>query len=155
MSLSGRVAIASVAKTALFFAGILIFVSGRLVAETPATGYGSGQTASDPSRPVPVCEPSKLDSPYIPVDSWVYPAVLRLYGLGYVDSVFVGMRPWTRSSLDHLLEEAGAKIEDADSGPATDEARGIYEALDQELHPDMQGPCKVFRGKARLESVYS
>ena len=155
MSLSGRVAIASVAKSALFFAGVLIFAAGPLPAETPATGDGSGQTASDPSRPVPVCEPSKLDSPYIPVDSWVYPAVLRLYGLGYVDSVFVGMRPWTRSSLNHLLEEASAKIKDADSSPATDETRKIYEALDQELHPDMQGPCKVFRGKARLESVYS
>jgi hypothetical protein len=30
------------------------------------------------------------------VDSWVYPAVLRLYSVGYVDHVYLGMRPWTR-----------------------------------------------------------
>ena len=52
----------------------------------------------------PVCEPSVLGSPYIPVDSWVYPAVLRLYSLGFVDNVFLGMRPWTRASLSHMLE---------------------------------------------------
>jgi hypothetical protein len=96
-----------------------------------------------------------MDSPFIPVDSWVYPAVLRLYGLGYVDSVFLGMRPWTRLSLDHLLEETEARIEDADPGPVTDEAHAIYEALDRELHPDTQGPCGAFQGKARLESVYT
>ena len=105
--------------------------------------------------PVSVCEPSAMDSPFIPVDSWVYPAVLRLYGLGYVDSVFLGMRPWTRLSLDHLLEETEARIEDADPGPVTDEAHAIYEALDRELHPDTQGPCGAFQGKARLESVYT
>jgi hypothetical protein len=65
------------------------------------------------------------------------------------------MRPYTRSSLDHMLEEAGARIEDADPGPATDEAQGIYEALSHELHFDVQGPCGVHKGNTRVESVYS
>jgi hypothetical protein len=68
--------------------------------------------AGDSSRPAPVCEPSSLDCPYIPVDSWVYPAVLRLYSLGFLDTVYLDMRPWTRSSVDPMLEEAGARIED-------------------------------------------
>jgi len=111
--------------------------------------------SSDPGRPVPVCEPSLLDSPFIPVDSWVYPAVMRLFSLGFVDSAYLGMRPWTRSSVDHMLEEAGARIEDADPGPATDEAQGIYEALIQTLRDDIQGPCLVHEGNSRIESVYS
>jgi hypothetical protein len=115
----------------------------------------------DPSRiangqvPATVCAPAALGSPYIPVDSWVYPAVLRLYSLGFVDNVFLGMRPWTRASVGHMIEEAGARIEDADSGPSTDEAEGIYDALTHELNNDSQGPCLAAKGNSRIESVYT
>ena len=101
--------------------------------------------------------PSALGSPYIPVDSWVYPAVLRLYGLGFVDNVFLGLRPWTRASLEHMLEEAGASIEDAedDGDPAADQAQEIYEALNRFLYPDVEGPCRTNEGNTRIESVYT
>jgi hypothetical protein len=126
-------------------------------ASAPAAGQsvGAWPVGQDASRPTFACEPSVLDSPYIPVDSWVYPAVLRLYSLGFVDSIYLGMRPWTQSSLDHALEEAGARIEDANAGPATDEARDIYEALIHELRGEMQGPCLAHQGQTRIESVYS
>ena len=45
-----------------------------------------------------------LSSTYIPLDSWVYPAAMRLYSLGYLDTSFITMRPWTRRSLQHMLE---------------------------------------------------
>lgn len=96
-----------------------------------------------------------MDSPYVPVDSWIYPAVLRLYGLGFVDTVYLGMRPYTRSMLEHMVEEAGARIEDADPGSASDEAQGIYEALMHELQFDISGPCGAHKGTTRVESVYS
>lgn len=118
---------------------------------TPA----EAQIKGDPSRPAPICDPATLDSPFIPVDSWIYPAMLRLYGLGYVDNVFLGMRPWTRASVSHMLDEAGARIDDADPGPATDEAQSIYDALNKELNADMEGPCGAFKGKSRIESIYS
>jgi len=134
-------------------AGLLLIASNRLAAESPGMSGDGG--ASAPVLPAPVCQPSKLDSPFIPVDSWVYPAVLRLYSLGFIDTVYAGMRPWTRSRTDHMLEEAGARIEDADEGPATDEAQDIYEALIEELHNDVQGPCGVHQGGSRIESIYS
>jgi|HubBroStandDraft_5_1064220.scaffolds.fasta_scaffold10587_2 hypothetical protein len=101
--------------------------------------------------------PSALGSPYIPVDSWVYPAVLRLYGLGFVDHVFLDLRPWTRASLEHMLEETGANIEDAedDGDPTADQAQEIYEALNQFLYPDVEGPCRTNEGNTRIESVYT
>ena len=136
-------------------AGILLLTTSPLGAESPGTPEGGGQQGHDPSRPVPVCEPSVLDSPYIPVDSWVYPAMLRLYSLGFVDNMFLGMRPWTRASVDHMLETAGARIDDADAGPGTDEAQGIYEALNRYLEEDTQGPCRLHQGKTRLETVYT
>ncbi|HMG84945.1 MAG TPA: capsule assembly Wzi family protein [Terracidiphilus sp.] len=111
----------------------------------------------DTGRPVPVCEPADLGSPYIPVDSWVYPAVLRLYGLGYIDTVYLGMRPWTRASVGRMLEQAAARIEDAQDSPdpTTAEAVQIYEALDYELHPEISGPCGMLKGHTRVESIYS
>ena len=150
-----RVAITSVIQCGTLLAGLLFLTASPLTAEMPGSPEGAAQTGHDSSRPVPVCEPSLLDSPYIPVDSWVYPAVLRLYSLGFVDNVFLGMRPWTRASVGHMLEEAGARIEDADSGPATDEAQGIYESLSHELNQDMEGPCGPHQGLTRVESVYT
>jgi len=153
MNVSRGVIITRAVCSASMAAGLLLITSNLLAAESPGMS-GEGR-ASLPVIPAPVCQPSHLDSPFIPVDSWVYPAVLRLYSLGFIDTVYAGMRPWTRSSTDHMLEEAGARIEDADAGPATDEAQGIYEALIEELHNDVQGPCGVHQGGSQIESVYS
>jgi hypothetical protein len=146
---------APVSHFAVVLAALFFIAANPLFAVPPGAPEGSGQAGHDPSRPAPVCEPSQLDSPYIPVDSWVYPAVWRLYSLGFVDTVFLNMRPWTRSSVDHILEEAGARIEDADAGPATDEASDIYESLMHELHADIQGPSLRYQGNSRAESLYS
>ena len=43
---------------------------------------------------------------YIPLDSWVYEAMDRLHGLGYADTAFLGLRPWTRASIEKMLAEA-------------------------------------------------
>jgi hypothetical protein len=155
MSVRKRAAIASFCLSAILLAGFSILPSSQLAAESAE--HASQATPPNAGRPDPVCEPESLDSPYVPVDSWIYPAVLRLYGLGYVDTVYLGMRPWTRASVERMLEEASARIEDAqDYGDsATTEAQSIYQALDRELHPDMQGPCRFFKGKVRIESVYS
>jgi len=96
-----------------------------------------------------------MGSPFVTVDSWVYPAVMRLYGMGYVDHVFLGMRPWTRQSINHMLEDTAARIADADSSPLNDQAEALYEALAHELRNEMAGPCLALKGNTRLESVYS
>jgi hypothetical protein len=82
---------------------------------------------------------------------------MRLYSLGYVDSTFLGLRPWTRAGVMHMTEEAANLIEDGeasgDSGAT--EARAISESLNLELHFDMEGPCGPHEGGARAESVYT
>lgn len=156
MSVSSRAAITSVISSVIL-TGLFSFFPLRLTAETPEAGYLAAQNVPDYGRPLPVCQPATLGSPYIPVDSWIYPAVMRLYGLGYIDTVYLGMRPWTRASADRMMEEAAARIEDARdySDPTTDEAQQVYEAIEHELRPDTEGPCGTFKGNARLESVYS
>ena len=45
--------------------------------------------------------PNYMASPYVPIDSWIYPLLERLIALGYMQSNMLGMRPWTRL---HVLE---------------------------------------------------
>src|SRR5216684_3840435 len=50
--------------------------------------------------------PSRSGSPYVPLDSWVYPTLDRLAALGVIHNEFLGMRPWTRLECARLVEEA-------------------------------------------------
>ena len=118
------------------------------------TSTSSSQQASAPAR---VCHPALLGSPFIPVDSWIYPAMWRLYSLGYADTVYLGMRPWTRTSVERMLEGTAEQIEsdDTDGSSAANEAQGIYEAVSRQLQTDFEGPCGEHESDARIESVYS
>src|SRR5271168_451621 len=90
-----------------------------------------------------------MSSTYIPLDSWIYPAVMRLYGLGYVDTVFVSMRPWTRLSVAHMLEASADRI----TGSTSDEAIDIFTAIEKDLQPDMRIPLDQRFGRVGLDSV--
>jgi hypothetical protein len=134
--------------------GLLLFAA-RSLSAAPSGLESANQGTNDSGASAQDCDLSMSGSPYIPVDSWIYPAVLRLYSLGFLDHVFLGLRPWTRASLSHMLEDTGAKIEDAKAGPVTDEARNLYDALNHELHLDSGGPCPARTGDVRIESTYS
>jgi hypothetical protein len=123
-------------------AGLILTTANPIVAEQPSA---------------PVCEPSTQGSPYIPVDSWVYPAVLRLYSMGYVDHVYLGMRPWTRASLSHMLEDIDTQIEDANTYgvSTTGEAQDIYKSLIRFLHYDAGMQCLTQQSGEHVESLYS
>jgi hypothetical protein len=71
-------------------------------------------------------------SVYIPVDSWVYPAVVRLYSLGYAGTTFLSMRPYTRQSLAHILEETHDEVASSDS----EEAKEILASLENFLRDE-------------------
>lgn len=148
MKFSLRMPCSPALRCVLLSAGIFL-----IAVSVSAVAAGQAQTAAVPTDTL--CETAHLGSPYIPVDSWVYPAMFRIYGLGFVDGIYLGMRPWTRASLSNLLDEIGARLQDADPGPATDEAEGIYEALSHELHSDTEGPCRKALGDAHFESVYT
>lgn len=133
----------------------LCFCGGRNVwAQTPppvsAAPGSSGAAAS-------ACQPAQMGSPFIPVDSWIYPAVWRLHALGYLDDVFLGIRPWTRTSVWHMMEQVEARLDKAGTKDATGaaEAREIRIAIQHEILPDVEGPCRAARGEMRLESTYS
>lgn len=157
MTFDRRWSAAQSAPRAVLFFGCLLACGSCLLAEQPAASSDGSQAGSSASAPAPECNPATLGSPYIPVDSWVYPAMMRLYSLGYVDTLYLGLRPWTRASIMHMLEESGDEIEDGEAAgdPGANEARKIFDAVNRELHYDMEGPCGAHEGAAHVESVYT
>jgi hypothetical protein len=148
-------AVSRLIRCPALLAGICIMAASALVGEEPRAIADGSQMGVASSLGSPSCEPIRIDSPYIPVDSWVYPALWRLYALGYIDTIYLGMRPYTRASVDHMLEEAAARITDAGNEAAADEAQGIYESLQHALHFDASAPCGSDKPATRVESVYS
>jgi hypothetical protein len=123
-------------------------------------GYRSSQAQTASQTPLPIDadsysfgeENDTQGSTYVPMDSWIYPALDRLHGLGYLDTAFLGLRPWTRLSIAHMLEFSADAIE---SDAANDEARGIYLAVLREVKPDMDRSSVLRHPHAQLESVYT
>jgi hypothetical protein len=136
--------------------GLGVTASGAEKPEVPAATTETTWTAPDVKwTPVSPCKTSALGSPYIPLDSWMYTSLDRLYSLGYLDTAFLGLRPWPRLSVVHMLEETAAQLEDAPEGPATDQAQELYDKLWAELNSDAEGPCRSRQGHLKYESVYS
>jgi Capsule assembly protein Wzi len=75
-------------------------------------------------------ESSNYGLVYVPLDSWIYPAFERLFSLGYADSAYLGMRPWTRTSCLQILQEMYPNLEGA---PQDQEAWNIFQALAEEF----------------------
>ncbi len=112
----------------------------------------SSPQASPPYTPAsPARYLTRAGSTYIPVDNWVYPAVWRLFSKGFVDSTFLGLRPWTRLSLAHILELSADKINNSDD----EEARQIFQALQDELNPDIEAIANSPHGHGEIETLYT
>ena len=89
----------------------------------------------------------------VPLDSWVYPAMDRLAGLGYIHTAIAGQRPWTRMECALLIAEASDKLQDGEI--VRDGAAGIVFRLRQEFAYEtarLEGGTNL---TANLESVYS
>jgi hypothetical protein len=96
--------------------------------------------------------PSNMGSPYVPLDSWIYPALERLAALGYVKTASLGIRPWTRLECARLVSEASELRPDADT-PL--QVQQLYGALSEEFAHDSELMSGERNLGAQLESIYS
>jgi hypothetical protein len=92
---------------------------------------------------------NKQGSPYVPLDSWIYPAIERLTAMGAINTAFASLRPWTRTECARLLGEAGDGVDDSDTG----EVANIYNMLQLEFRDELENDGGNLR--ARIESVYA
>jgi hypothetical protein len=96
--------------------------------------------------------PDSMGSPYLAMDSWVYPQLDRLIALGYIRSAMLGIRPWTRLQIARMVDEAGEKLSyNADD---KSEAGQIYRTLLPEFQPEMSSLEGEANVGASVDSVY-
>jgi membrane-associated phospholipid phosphatase len=97
--------------------------------------------------------PGKMGSPYVPLDSWVYPAVEKLAAFGYIKTAFIGLKPWTRMECAHLIEQAGEAV-----GTSEDSERDLAN-LQSRLQQEFAYELGLFDGQrnaaAGIESLYA
>jgi hypothetical protein len=142
----------------LLMPGLLVrFTLLLMVTAMPWLPMLCQQTAATPTLPANLDrafsgpEPdlnSKYGLVYVPLDSWVYPAFERLFSLGYADSTYLGMRPWTRTSCLQILQETYPNLQDA---PQDEEAWRIFQALATEFGVDTGQTTP----QAELSDVYT
>ena len=91
-------------------------------------------------------DPAALGSSFVPLDSWVYPALKRLAALGYVRSQFVAMEPWTRRECLRQTDEADDLSQDL---AGDSEVRRTIQRLKVEFSQEGQ-----HYKSAQIESIY-
>ena len=89
-------------------------------------------------------------SVYIPMDSWVYPAMSRLYSMGFADTTFLSLRPYTRQSLAHILDETESAVVESNNQEAQQILTAVQKYLEAESYGDGRGRGTVYG----TESVY-
>jgi membrane-associated phospholipid phosphatase len=97
--------------------------------------------------------PDFMGSPYVPLDSWVYPALTRLAALGYIKSDFEGLRPWTRMECARLIQEAGDNLSESD--PQGQEPTRLYDHLQREFVRELSLLGGGSNRTMQLESAYT
>lgn len=97
--------------------------------------------------------PENMGSPYVPLDSWVYPVFSQLAALGYVKSAYFNMRPWTRLECARMVQEAGEIIRP--QGGDAGRVQALYNAVADEFSEEtgrLDGASNV---GLQVESIYT
>jgi hypothetical protein len=94
-----------------------------------------------------------MGSPYVPMDSWIYPALDRLEAFGYVPEGFLGQRPWTRMECARLTSNAADEIAENSGTPG--EASRILDDLNDEFARELNLLGGGTNRSAQIESVYA
>ena len=136
-------------------------VIGNLVAQNiysqrhdPELGGEAWRSISQVFRGDGTGSPANQGSPYVPLDSWIYPALDRLAAMGLIDSGFAGMRPWTRSECARLLGEAEEKVGQGEA--ENSEPAKLVALLERELSPETEASTDARNNTTlRVESVYT
>jgi len=116
-------------------------------------GTGWGNFVKAPEDEEKVRNPAHMGSPFVPLDSWVYPAVERLASLGYIKKAIFGLKPWTRIETANLVSEAKDNLAVDETAPTDIAALQIQ--LEQEFGYEMGLLDGQENKTAHVESIYA
>ena len=140
-------------SAALLSGALLSPAQGQTTHPGSSPTQGGQTTQPFPSSYQPAAQvivTSAEGSTYVPMDSWMYPALDRLHSLGYLNTAFLGLRPWTRLSIAHMLEQSADAIDNSND----EQAKEIYLAVLNEVQPDIDNATELTHPGAELNSVY-
>lgn len=119
----------------------------------PELGGGEWSSASEMLLGDHPYHRKDMGSPYVPLDSWIYPALDRLEAFGYLPEGFSGQRPWTRMECARLVSDAADEITADSASPA--EAGRVLEVLNDEFARELNLLGGGTNRSAEVESVYA
>lgn len=96
--------------------------------------------------------PPQMGSPYVPLDSWIYPLLDRLIASGAMTDAILGMRPWTRLECARLVSEAADRLQDAAAGSVN---MRVYDSLQHEFASELSLLAGGTNTQFQLESMYT
>ncbi len=108
-------------------------------------GMGTAAAQNYPRYP-------SVGSPYVPLDSWVYPAIERLAALRSANTAFLGMKPWTRLECSRLVDDAEELL--GEDSSALPEVLELVHSLKEEFAPELDILGGGRNRSLRLESLY-
>jgi hypothetical protein len=97
--------------------------------------------------------PGTLASTYVPLDSWVYPALEQLIGRGYINTAFMGLRPWTRLSCARMMVEMHENIEG--QGDLPPQILQLQKYLDAEFTEELEALEGRPTESIQLDTLYT
>jgi membrane-associated phospholipid phosphatase len=159
--LASLVSVSRVKAHQHFPADVLVgSVMGNLVAQNIYSRHHDRQLSDGEWRSIgqifrsdETSSPANHGSPYVALDSWIYPALDRLTAMGLIDSAFEGMKPWTRAECVRLLQEASGSV--GGEGRGGPEAEKIYRLLKSEFREELEAQEGNFPVHGKVESVYA
>ena len=98
-----------------------------------------------------------VGSSYVPLDSWVYPAIERLEALGYIHTAFEGAKPWARTECARLIAEASDELATTSAGESAginQQVEALVAALANEFHREEELETGGANRSATLQSTY-
>jgi len=132
-----------------WYIGRQVFRAHSQYSDTEIARWGTFSKNTDGGR-----DQGNMGSVNIPLDSWIYPAMERLIGLGYIESADLGMRPWTRMECARLLmKEADEQMQQANE--ENDQAKKLYAALTAEFREETARLNGDENFGVTLDSIYT
>ncbi|HYL86434.1 MAG TPA: capsule assembly Wzi family protein [Candidatus Angelobacter sp.] len=118
----------------------------------PEVGGGIPEDLSASPKITTERTPSAMGSPYVPLDSWIYPLLERLAARGLFDDAFLGMKPWTRLECARLVSQAEDHLHDA---APEGETERINDSLRAEFSSELSLLAGGSNNAVRVESIYT
>jgi membrane-associated phospholipid phosphatase len=125
------------------------------VPQTSNLHFPPDPIANRPTGSLPLgddVDPDTIGSTNVPMDSWIYPALERLAGMGFIPDQSSAIRPWTRQECRRQLREAEnfASQKDGFSPSLLKEAA----RLTADLHAELDSQPRYYESIS-LESAYA